>query len=447
MSEEVPNIKEKLSSLSSKLGLMTGSQWVQRRSEVEEQRRAGLFEVDRTIPGQVIGEGDGHFYLVRRDFPLSHMQGSVELGAVLRTISHHIAFSACDPELEDFDPRATLFMDTETTGLSGGAGTVAFLVGVGYFVDDLFRLDQCFMRDFDEEEPLLRYLAELFTTRNALVGYNSKSFDLPLLRTRFIQNRIPFRLDGCMHYDAMHAARRIWKERLGSCTLGNVEQEILGLRREGDVPGHLIPQMWFDYLRTRDARPLKGVFYHHQMDILSLVALTGLVSHLLEQPSGSGFEHAEDRLSLVRMHFRQKHYSDVIEHAMRFLEHEDVSPLRRECLDMLAMACKRTQRFEEMALYFERLVDEFPSHMEARLELAKHCEHRLRDLERAEALCAQALELLERRAVLMRDDRLYEPQITAIQGRIERIRRKRARPPKRGYGIEDGDPPQDSLDI
>lgn len=417
---------------------MTGSQLGRKRGEEEEQRRAGVFEIEKTIAGQIIGGEDSRFYLVRRDFPLSHVQGSVELGAVLETKSHHIAFSACDPDLEDFDPRATLFMDTETTGLCGGTGTVAFLVGIGYFVEDCFRLDQCFMRDFDEEESLLQYVAGLFTTRNAVVGYNSKSFDLPLLRTRFIQNRIPFRLDGCLHYDLMHAARRLWKERLGSCTLGNVEQEILGFHREGDVAGHLIPQRWFDYLRTRDARPLKGVFYHHQMDILSLVALTGLVSHLLEQPDGSGFEYAEDRLSLVRMHFRQKHYTDVIEHATRFIESEDLSPLRRECLDMLATACKRTQRFEEMARYFERLADEFPSHMEARLELAKHCEHRLRDLERAEALCAQVIDLLERRAAVMRDEHLYEAQISAIQGRIDRIRRKRVRSVK-GRSAEDDD--------
>ncbi|HNR30512.1 MAG TPA: ribonuclease H-like domain-containing protein, partial [Candidatus Hydrogenedentes bacterium] len=422
-------IQDKLAALSRRAGLMTGAQWARQRAEEDQRRRAGAYDLDRVLPGKEVGEGDARFYLIRSDFPLDVAHGTVELGAVLSTSSKHIAFSACDPELEDLDPRATLFMDTETTGLAGGAGTVAFLVGVGYFTEDAFRLDQCFMRDFDEEEPMLRFLAELFATHNAVVGYNSKSFDLPLLRTRFIQNRIPFRLDGYMHYDAMHAARRIWKDRLGSCTLGAVEEAILGVRRAGDVPGHLIPQFWFDYLRSRDARPLTGVFQHHQTDILSLVALTGLVSQLLEAPDGGGFEYAEDRLSIVRLHFRQKHYEDVVEHALRFLESEDRSPLRRQCLEMLAFACKRLQRFEEMARFWERLIDEFPSHLDARLELAKHCEHRLRDLGRAEALCLDALDLLERRP-----SGGEAPHTAAVRERIERIRGKRARGLRAGRG-------------
>lgn len=431
--------REKLEALLRRTGVMTGAQWARQRMQEEQRREAGEYDIDRIVPGEAVGKGDAKFYLVRRDFPLDALHGSVELGSVLRTSSKHIAFSACDPDLEDLDPRATLFMDTETTGLVGGTGTVAFLVGVGYFMQDVFRLDQCFMRDFDEEEPMLEFLVGIFENHNAVVGYNSKSFDLPLLRTRFIQNRIPFRLDGYLHYDAMHAARRIWKDRLGSCTLGAVEEAVLGVRREGDVPGHLIPQYWFDYLRTRDARPLRGVFYHHSMDILSLVALTGLVSQLLETPGG-GFEHAEDRLSVVRLHFRQKQYPAVLEHALRFLENEERSPLRRECLEMLALASKRLQRFEEMAVFWERLVEEFPSHVDARLELAKHCEHRLRDLARAEALCAQALDLLERRAALRQGLPAESGGADALRRRLERIRRKRARG---GLAAQDPDLAQD----
>lgn len=417
----MPDKKDKLEALRRHHGMMSGAQWAQARNQEEERRRAGTYEIERVVPGQIIENEAGSFFLVRRDFLLDYFQGDVELGAVLKTDSRHIAFSACDPDLADLDPRKTLFMDTETTGLSGGTGTVAFLTGIGYFTEDAFRLDQCFMRDFDEEEPMLRFLADMMPGFTAVVGYNSKSFDLPLLRTRFIQHRIPFRMDGFLHYDAMHAARRIWKERLGSCTLCAIEQQILGVRREGDVPGHLIPELWFDYLRSRDARSMRGVLYHHQMDILSLVALTGLVSLLLEAPEGQGFEHAEDRLSLVRIHFRQKHYPEVLEHARRFLETEEQSPLRRECLEMTALACKRLQQFADMASYFELIVQEFPSHIEARLELAKHHEHRTRDLNAAERLCTEALELLERH--FSADD----PGYNVVRKRIERIQKKRSR--------------------
>ncbi|MFP4499981.1 MAG: ribonuclease H-like domain-containing protein [Candidatus Hydrogenedentota bacterium] len=419
------NMRDKLDALMKKQGLMTGAEWVQQKQQEESDRAAGRFDMPEVLPGEAVGEAGAAFYLVRQDFPASFMQGNVPLGAVLDTQSQHIAFSSCDPELADFDPRTTLFMDTETIGLAGGTGTVAFLVGVGYFVDDgTFRLDQCFMRDFDEEEPMLAFLAERFIGYEAVVGYNSKCFDLPLLRTRFIQNRIPFRLDGFRHFDLMHAARRFWKDRLGSCTLNNVERHILALTRKGDVASHLIPQLWFDYLRTRDARRLKPVFYHHQMDILSLVSLTGLISQLLETPGGAGFTHAEDRLSFVRIHFRQRRYEQVVTNAMRFIEAEESGPLRQECLTMLALAHKRLKDFAAMAETFERLVEEFPSDISARLELAKYHEHRSRDLVRAEALCQQALDRLDACRTVGRAPGVPATEYDAVSKRLARIRRK-----------------------
>ncbi len=357
----------------------------------QEERDAGTYTLENHIPGEIIGDADGGFYLIRHDYPLDYRQGIVELGAALQSKSKHIAFSACDPELEDFDPRTACFVDTETTGLMGGTGTVAFLVGVGYFIEGAFRLDQCIMRDFDDEEPMLNYLAELFDRHDTLVSYNGKSFDLPLLRTRFIQSRIPFRGDGILHLDLVHAARRFWKQRLKDCSLGNVEREILSICRDGDVPGYLIPQLWFRYLEERDARPLEGVLHHHEMDILSLVSLTAWMSQCLDTPGGQGFAHLEDKLSVVRIHFRQKHYDDVIEHARLFLDETKNVALRRECLEMLALACKRRERWEEMQQAWEQVLDAFPGDPEASHELAKHHEHRTRDLGTAARLCREAL--------------------------------------------------------
>lgn len=411
--------KDMLRRLTDRLNLMQGSDWVRQREELEERRAAGEFEIDTVVPGRLVGEEDEAFYLVQQDFPLDFRQGNVELGMVLQGKSKHIAFSACDPGLKDFDVRKTLFMDTETIGLAGGSGTVAFLVGAGYFTEDGFRLDQCFMRDYDDEEPMLRYIAGLLENAEAVVSYNGKSFDLPLLRTRFIQNRLPFRGDDILHYDLVHVARRFWRRRLADCSLGNIEREVLSVRRHGDIPSFLIPQMWLDYLDTRDAGPLKPVFYHHRNDILSLVALTAWLCQCLERPVGESFEHTEDRLSLVRLHFKQKQYAEVIEHANAFLEREDRSPLRRECLEMLALACKRLQRFVEMQQAWELVIDEFPSDITARLELAKHHEHRTRDLLTAEKLLDEAVER-------------YDPA-PATLARLERIRRKLAK----GRGFND----------
>lgn len=407
------------------LGLMTGSQFKQKHAELEEQRAAGTFEVDKIVEGEVIGDPDDGFYLVRRDYPLEHVHGSAPLGVALDADAQHIATSANDEELAAFDPRTAVFVDTETTGLMGGTGTVQFLIGAGYFVDDVFRLDQCFMRDYDDEEPMLHYLNELFAKSDTLVSYNGKTFDLPLLRTRFIQNRLPFRLESAMHFDLVHAARRFWKKRLGDCSLGNIERTVLGIQRHGDVAGAEIPTLWLNYLRTRDARPLQPVFYHHEMDILSLVTLTGHLSQALGADDGAGFEHHEDRLSLVRLHYRQKKYAEMLALADRLLEELDDEALVSECLELAGFAAKRTQEFERMEHYWRGLVDQFPSHIAGRIELAKHLEHRRRDLPAAARVCREGLQYWETRLTLhygvapvgLRD---IEKRLDRIEGKLRR---------------------------
>lgn len=405
-------------------GLMTGAQWQQARTDLDEDRQRGRYDLEVIVPGEEVGEGDSKFWLVRRDYPLEFMQGKLPLGAALQSASEHIAFSACDPDLADFDPRSAVFVDTETIGLAGGSGTVAFLVGIGYFIDDAFRLDQLFMRDFDEEEPLLRFFAERMRDATTVVGYNSKSFDVPLLRSRFIQNRIPFRGDDTPHYDLVHAVRRLWKRRLQDCSLGNVEREVLGFERVGDVPSYLIPQHWFDFLRMRDARPLKKIFEHHKNDILSLVTLVGWLSQCLSEPHGAGFEHTEDRLSLVRVHFKQKNYDAVIEHGWKFIEREDRSPLRMECLEMIGMALKRRRRYEEALQAFDLQLSEFPSSLVARVELVKLHEHRTRDLARAAQLCQEGLDLIRARTKGRYDTQDALLGAVALEDRLQRIQKK-----------------------
>ena len=421
------DIKDKLNELRGIGGLMTGPEWRQRFERLVEQRQAGDFEIDKFVPGEVVSDGQGRFYRVRRDFPLDTRQGRIELGAVLETIPEQIALSACDPDLERFDPATALFLDVETTGLSGGTGTTAFLVGVGYFVQGVFRLEQCFMRDFDEEEAMLRYLDGIFARGATVVTFNGKSFDIPLLRTRFIANRMPFRLDAALHFDLVHAVRRIWRLRLGDCSLGNVERAVLGIQRHGDVASAEIPEIWLDYVRTRDARRLKAVFYHHQMDILSLAALTALLSQSLDAPVGEGFAHAEDRLSVVYLHFRQRRYEDVAAHARRLLESETTPDIRHTCLELLGFAYKRLQNWEQMQATWDLMMREFPKDLLARLELAKHHEHRRRDLIQAQRICIETIQWLETRAGLGHEDDFHHAQIAAFQHRLDRIQRKLAK--------------------
>jgi hypothetical protein len=274
---------------------------------------------------------------------------------------------------------------------------------------------------------MLEYLDEVFRRGDTVVSYNGKTFDLPLLRSRFIQNRVPFRLDAVLHLDLLHAARRFWKRRLGSCTLGNVERAILGIERHGDVPGHEIPQIWFDYLRTRDARPLVPVFYHHKMDILSLVALTAWLAQCLREPDGRGFTHADDRLSLARLYYRRKQYEEAASHAERLLEDEDQWDARKECLELLAASCKRLGDRQRLEDTLSLLVRENPRDLAARLELAKHHEHHTRNLIEAERLCLEIVAGLETNESLGRIPEGRLPAAGAAQVRLNRIRRKLGR--------------------
>lgn len=403
-------------------GVMGGAQYRAAAEERDAARERGDFEVRNVMPGEIVGEPTDGFYLVRQDFPLAWEHGCVSLESALAADARHVATSANDDELHAFDPRKTVFVDTETTGLMGGSGTVLFLVGVGYFTQDSFRLDQCFMRDYDDEGPMLAFLDSLFKNAEALVSYNGKTFDLPLLRTRFIQNRVPFRLDGAMHYDLVHAARRFWKKRLQDCSLGNVERSVLGLQRHGDVDGAEIPTLWLNYVRTRDARPLAPVFYHHKMDILSLVSLTGLLSQKLSEPAGEGFEHHEDRLSLLRLHTKRKEWELAAGMAEKLLEALDDEKLMCECLELAVLATKRTKDWDRMESYSVRLIQQFPNHTGARIEYAKHLEHKRRNLPEAIRVCREGLKLQETRMALG-----YSPAILGLRDlelRMARMEKK-----------------------
>ena len=430
------NLQDKLKSLLANRNLMLGSDWAKKREQIDQQRKEGLFEIEHEVPGTVVENESGRFYLVRQEYPLETAHGIVELGAALDVIPEQIAFSACDSELETFDPNTAVFIDTETTGLAGGTGTTAFLIGVGYFSKDMFVLEQAFMRDFDEEEAMLRYLDTLFANAETVVTFNGKSFDVPLLRTRYIANRLPFRFDAIAHFDLVHAARRIWKMRLKDCSLGNIERTVLGIKRHGDVPSAEIPQMWLDYLHTRDARQLKRVFYHHSMDILSLAALMALMSQSLETAANTGFEHAEDQLSLTRLHFRGKRFAEAVEHANRLLETETDEFIRREALELLAVSYKRLQDWDNMENAWELMRREFPSYLLPKLELAKHHEHRTRNISEALVLCEEIMNRLNPDSSGEEDD-FDNLQTKSLRRRLQRLQRKQTKSSPRDPDTDD----------
>ncbi|MCY3911845.1 MAG: ribonuclease H-like domain-containing protein [Chloroflexi bacterium] len=226
--------------------------------------------VEDVIGGALASNDAGSFVVISETHPLplglsASWPGDPDRRA-LTTLSG-------DPELEEFELERALFVDTETTGLAGGTGTYAFLVGCGWVEAGALRVEQYFMRDHADEPALMAHLARVISRFDWTVSFNGKSFDLPLLRTRFIMNRRRTALDALGALDLLHVARRLWRYQLPHRDLGTLEREILGVERELDVPSHEIPEIYFRYLRTGDARELVPVVAHNRVDMVSMAAL------------------------------------------------------------------------------------------------------------------------------------------------------------------------------
>ncbi len=275
----------------------------------------------------------------------------------------------------DVDRDALLFLDTETTGLSGGAGTVAFLVGVGWFRGDTWHLEQYLMRDYNEEADVIRRTAEKMAGHPFLCTFNGVTFDVPLLQSRAVMQRL--RLPAARgHIDLLHAARRVWRMRLKKCNLKNIEEQILGLTREDDLPGALVPETYFRFLRTRDMSLLEGILEHNAQDIDTLPRLLGIL--LCAHADPLSLKCGEDLYSMGRIHERRglkeeagKCYREAGRHGMAFL-----SQVR------LAELARRQGQFSDAAALYESALKKRQS-VQVHIAVAKIYEHRLKDPGRA----------------------------------------------------------------
>jgi hypothetical protein len=219
----------------------------------------------------------GPLYLHRARSALGARVGRAPLCAALHADPAMLALLALDPVIAGCDPRRALYLDTETTGLAGGTGTVPFLLGLAWLDPEtnLFVLEQVLLRRLGEEAPILDLLTERLAQASMIVTYNGKAFDMPLLRTRYVMNRLPKPVEP-PHLDLVHMARRIHKTRLKHRTLVAVEEEVLGRGRIDDVAGGDIVATYAHFLRTGDDEALLGVVEHNGADVLAMVALVGL---------------------------------------------------------------------------------------------------------------------------------------------------------------------------
>jgi uncharacterized protein YprB with RNaseH-like and TPR domain len=397
------------------------------RSELTYEPDTGRYEatidlerVADVLGGRIVANSYGRALVIERRYESDRFHGHrrvadcyVEDGELLRLL---------DPGLPPPDGlgERTLFVDLETTGLSGGAGTVAFLVGVGWFDMGAFQIRQFLLTSYASERALLCAVAECFEAAALLVTYNGKTFDVPVMETRWLFHRMPMPLESVRHFDMLHPARRLWslrngasvsedtrppKSDAGGCRLGTLERVLCDVTRVGDVPGMEIPSRYFRFLRSGDARPLEPVLEHNRLDLVSLAAVAAHAIELVEHGSAKCRDAAE-ALALGKVYER----AGAVARALECFDRAAHDPcagvdIIGEALYRRGVRLRRERRFAEAAESWRCILALRPPRRRsdgiellAELQqyateaLAIHHEHREKDFEGARELALRLLD-------------------------------------------------------
>ena len=348
-----------------------------------------------------------HFAVYR---PAEEFPGALELTAeTLRMMS--------DREIPDgLDPRRILYLDTETTGL-GGSGTVAFLVGMGWLTDQGFEVHQFLMRDYPEEPFLLKHVAAGLEKFDVLCTFNGTTFDVPLLESRFLMNRMDReRLLALPHLDLLQMCRRLWKLRLGRCNLGHLEEVILGKPRVDDLPGSEVPQRYFTYLKTKQMSLLDDILKHNAQDIASLCVLLNHMADLYLHPEKIRF--SEDVYSMGRA-LERINRTENARHCYRLARRGRMGDSAGAAL---AMSYRRGGEREQAAEVWREMIRDRRGGIVPYVELAKYEEHVRRDIPAALELTEKALLLISEPT--LREGKTVQESKNELQYRRQRLVRK-----------------------
>ncbi len=335
-------------------------------------------EESARLPGKVVATPLGNVWVNRIEYK-DYYHGDKPADAYLKA-GRSLGILARNPGIEKLDPSGALFVDTETTGLSGGSGTIPFLIGVGWFTESAFIVEHLFCRTPDEEPAQLYLLTKHMKRAEYLVSFNGKSFDIPLINNRFIMNRIANPGYNLSHLDLLHLSRRVFGRRLTDRSLQNLERVVLNFKREGDIPGSEIPDVYKAYLSGEDKFTVAKVLEHNALDIVALAALGGELDNMYRNPDSVAF--VQDSLGLAREAFG----AGAVTNGTAHLNHAGVMGSMDEKTVALHMAARyeaKKKSYKKAASIWLEIIKLDKYDASASLSLAKYYEHREKNLERA----------------------------------------------------------------
>lgn len=319
------------------------------------------------------------------------------------------------PYPDVIDPKRILYLDTETTGLASGAGTVAFLVGVGFLTESQFTVRQFLMRDYAQEGQLIRHLMAMLPDFDLIVTFNGRSFDIPLLQSRLVMNRLDPTCLDLPHLDLLHLARRTFKMRMKRYRLADVEAEIFKEPRQNDLPGALVPQRYFDYLKTGNFALLKDILDHNAQDIASLCRLLGHLACMYASPER---QVSADNYAMGLSLEKRKE----TDRACRCYRLASQGKFTAPCQMRLGIIARRKKDYSQALAHFQSMAASDPGNIIPWVEMAKIYEHRLRDID-------SALNCTRKAILLLAEPRLstnpsVQSQQNELQYRYMRLTRK-----------------------
>ena len=358
------------------------------------------------LPFDEIETPHGRHYETEKLYERHRRHGSIGI-ADLEDMSADLLEPISSGQIRSIPVEKWCFLDTETTGLAGGSGTYAFLIGVGRVTPEGFRIRQFFMREFGEEPSQLSALQEHLKQFEVLITYNGRTYDQPLLETRFrmVRQRPPF--SALEHLDLLFGARRLWNLRFDSCRLVDLENQILGVERQGDLPGELIPYFYFEYLRTHEILRLMPIFHHNAVDILTLACLTAIVPRAFQSPERVEFSHGAEMVGLARWWRQAEQHENALALFRQALERNLPDELLfRTMWDIAALEKKLGREHAALPMLTDLAGSRNPWRAAAFTELAKYYEHRERNYAMALEMARNAFDLDPSEALSRRIGRL-----------------------------------------